>query len=616
MEDHRRKAIVLGLEDIDNNLAKYRDTKPPQQKELLNQVLADQQLQWLDKTNTHRRIDGAKLRDFLCKLAGNNKVQPDTPSGDIFKIGSDMLKPAQLAYLHYVKQAAGTDTSGVLGPVSPHQKESSGKGGSKHRIGRQQQDGPSPDFSPLSSVDEDVLREGAALNEKVPALQLVGDTGVETLAEQSGTSVDNSATPVVEASKDPSPADAQVNTSSVAVEVTRSQRVETPSNDVHSNSAPTPSSSTAPAASIAATAYSPHQDAALTSSTSALGSKRPSADTETSSTPASKRQKRSAAPLHPREITGMPIAIPPSLDFGGTIDLTDGLPRPPHTIPRLSTPYNDQVELKLSKMRCKMAHASTTYGQASENGLNAKPAHVARPTERLKQLYLILFGQNAVGSWKDCARHIHDGHVSGYELLQGVLGAAVWDMVFCRPVPWGTPWDEIERFRTSGHAPYYKEAARSLGLDSANQDFIILRAAELQINDPSFQNATVRPVAKDLAEELDSFLRPQLEVLTLVHPNDSASIPFWNKMSAGLTDFFTEALILRGQLDVSPSEFRYTWITSGREFDWEYMTHRPDTSGYVSFSTTPLIECRVRPDSEWYVVAKATGFLKRPEEDE
>lgn len=653
MEDHRKKAIGLGLTDIDNNLSKYGNATPQEQRDLLDIALAGHQLRYRDMTNSQRRIDSVRLRDYLFNLAGKYKRQADYSANDIFKLGSDMLTPAQLNHLNYKKQVPTKSAE----PASTRRSDPAEGGARSEQSGPQQQDGPSPDYSPLSSVDEDVLRRGAGADGPVQALHLAGRTNSQiptespaTAAYDTESTTEDSAKATLNKVPDSS---RKVETPAIAAGRVGTLRAETPSGTDRISSmpprtlsvppgrgslpsppsrknalAPKPSllGKTAPAPKnqqgqmtampvpplkevIPTPTTSSPQSSVPQPRTSVSGKKRLASGNDLPTTSPQKRQKPTAPPLHPREITGMPAPLPLTRAIEGPFNLASGMPRLPHLITYLNSPSNHSIHSRLERMRTKIGKTTAEYCRGCPGDAHGKPAVVPNPSERLKKLYEIIFGQNAAGSWKNGAKHIYNEWYGNRGILDAVIGAAVFDMVFTKPVPWGTPWDEIERFRASGHAPYFKEAARLAGWKDVSQDFLILRAAELQIDDTQFQNSTIRPIAKDLAEELEVFIRPQLDVLGFRRPEDTAELPYWNEQSAGLTDIFTEALIARGQMDVAPAEFRYTWIPSGRKFDDDIMIHEPKTSGVTSLSTSPLVDCKVRPEDDWHIVAKASGFL-------
>lgn len=634
----RDKAIVIGLTDIDSDMGKYEGKKPGEQKARLEVALDRAGLSLTMKDELHNKVpvDGTRLRAWLLATGKQYKSEGDWV-GDIFQNGSMMVTEAYREKLGYTKQMVPTALPQVPFSSFPLLPEPGEDQNLALKAPFPGDDAASPEFSPLSSSQSEgtLAQEEAAINKMrevqtgmVPGLHepseelttpsrmnmkaTVPDETADLQAESSQlrpaepplTSCVANLTANEGMTQDPPSTNTQVFQSTIVPNPAASRQGDTPSGENQSLLA---------AQGLVAELTLPSHDVALASDfpSSERGKRRPGVHELLA--PDQKRQKRVAESINSREVTGMPAPIPEGTTIEMLIDLEEGLPRPPHMIPNLKSPANRNIDDRLDTMKTKISKVGSGYCRQSVAGLDTKPALVPMPTERLRHLYMILFGQNEFGSWRACADHVLREAYDGSVFLEGVIGAAVYDMVFARPVPWGSPWDEIERFKTSGRAPYYTEAAKDLGLEHSNQDYLILRAAELQIGDPRFQNSIIRPIAKNLAEELAMFLYPQLEAMGISNSQRLPGLAFWNKTSAGLVDIFTEGLIVRGQLEVAPSQYRYSWILSGEKYDEETMNHEPMVeaqAGEVSFSITPLVECKQKPSSEWHVVSKAAGQLK------
>lgn len=142
---------------------------------------------------------------------------------------------------------------------------------------------------------------------------------------------------------------------------------------------------------------------------------------------------------------------------------------------------------------------------------------------------------------------------------------------------------------------------------------LIYKPAQVQVSDPNFQRSTIRPIAISLAAKLSIILIPQPRAFGIQRPREGTHDAFKNRMSAALTDIFTEALIVRGQIQVAASEFNLIWFPTGSQYDEETMIVAPPNRGdhgEIAFCVVPCPMFIESPEREWLVASKAFAFRK------
>lgn len=265
-------------------------------------------------------------------------------------------------------------------------------------------------------------------------------------------------------------------------------------------------------------------------------------------------------------------------------------------------------ERMLNGVRGKITDAISFYQADSKAPKPLKAALVSNPEPGLECIYATFFASEPGRSWRMEANRFLKAPIPGGRFLEGLVGAALHEMVFMQPLPWKGASDWFDTLQPI--APYWNHTIKRKGkfqihervvplvTSSGNKEFLleglVWEGQKKQLGSATFQNRTIMPIAKALAEQLEMALQPQLESLGISGGRAMADDKFWNNASANLTEVFMEALSLKGALAATPLEVEFSWVPVGRTFDDATMDRPlgspPNSAGIVARATTPLLK--------------------------
>ncbi|KAK6405476.1 hypothetical protein LTR81_019754 [Elasticomyces elasticus] len=228
-----------------------------------------------------------------------------------------------------------------------------------------------------------------------------------------------------------------------------------------------------------------------------------------------------------------------------------------------------------------------------------KAAWEMEPNDDLLKLYKRLYSKE----WKG---RIHaalkNAAVSRKQVLDACLGAAVFEFVFSKPVPWQGP----------------KEMLRGLGEDAAiidrvlqgagckrTLDHILWQAARTKLefeNGDEFRNGRLRAIADGLAKTILIVLDDQLVKLGAVRTGRVNDV----------TALVSDALLLKGKLRAAPAEYRLQWEESGSLLRPEHAEeiHQGQGKQEILWCVSPRILTKENNDDEWSVAARSKVYTR------
>ncbi|KAM3420511.1 hypothetical protein BST61_g3778 [Cercospora zeina] len=221
----------------------------------------------------------------------------------------------------------------------------------------------------------------------------------------------------------------------------------------------------------------------------------------------------------------------------------------------------EDVELQVASMVSTMRTVASIVNESI--GLADAPRSLMRdPDQSTGRLYRRMFAADDA-SWSDNAnRFLSEGENTAEVLFCGLVGAALFDRVWSKPVPWQTAQD-LE----SGWSDAL-EIAHRLQSSAENKwplEYFIYQISADRLKDGGiFDAKRIQPLAREHAESMLMALMPQC-----MHMNPKLRIQ--ESVRAGLleslTFLFANALKLRGRLEADPANYEYLWPHSGMKFE-------------------------------------------------
>lgn len=144
---------------------------------------------------------------------------------------------------------------------------------------------------------------------------------------------------------------------------------------------------------------------------------------------------------------------------------------------------------------------------------------------------------------------------------------------------------------------------------------LVWQASRNQVLDRDFQQNTVVPIAKELAETFFLIMDSQLSGIGATTMKDNVDPKhFFDQQRKALTSIFTKALILKGLMEVSPDYYKTEFFQSGVGLDREKMEeqHASDerTRQSVAWCVSPLISVQSTKDAVLEVACAAKVFSR------
>lgn len=141
------------------------------------------------------------------------------------------------------------------------------------------------------------------------------------------------------------------------------------------------------------------------------------------------------------------------------------------------------------------------------------------------------------------------------------------------------------------------------------------QAGHNKVLDKAFQQQTVWPHAKDLADKFMLTIDAQLEALGATRAKGSSD-KFRERRTDHVAAIFFKVLILHGQMKAAPDYYRRGWARSGAPVNPTLMEqiHAGQGEQEVMWTVTPVIEKTATQDAEWKLVCPAKVF-SRPTEN-
>ncbi|KXT06839.1 hypothetical protein AC578_7133, partial [Pseudocercospora eumusae] len=242
-------------------------------------------------------------------------------------------------------------------------------------------------------------------------------------------------------------------------------------------------------------------------------------------------------------------------------------PLPPLKDPDIYGISYGLVEKRMQQVVYQIECVSLRLQSSSSDGLEAVAKIVTAPSVRLRRLYDRLFGD----SWKDLAESFLQGRGKAEKLLQGLIGAAVYEVVYSAQLPWDSPLAIFEKLGVD--TLYLSSTMRACELAMPFES-LIWRSAVQKIEDASFQQERIRPVADKLANELFAILKHQLTILG-IDTSPRHRIESRNLRVKDLSAVFQAALVLKGTLEAAPQDFDILWIQAGSPIEHMTMMSTP-----------------------------------------
>ncbi|PPJ50108.1 hypothetical protein CBER1_04834 [Cercospora berteroae] len=296
--------------------------------------------------------------------------------------------------------------------------------------------------------------------------------------------------------------------------------------------------------------------------------------------------------------------------------------RYPPAVPKLQTGYPESLEQVNAKKdvdtiiwRIRNANAELL----EQTGIrDAKASMSHSPNPDLAALYAQVLPRPNIGSWKDRAmRLMNDGLDLDY-WLNACAGAAIYEEVLTKPVPWRTPQQLLGDMKHSKW--YFERLIRALGVRDdhlRNIEYILFRTGEQQIQEGSdFEREYVLPVAEELAV---NFMMLLVQQIKHARPDVQIPEPSLESAKSSYTEIFKDALFLRGRCEVGPNDFDFVWEPPMAKFDRVAMT---DVRGWDKHATSVQVctfaAVRTRDDKEpegWWYHSRARTYAYAQESD-
>ncbi|GIZ43406.1 hypothetical protein CKM354_000663400 [Cercospora kikuchii] len=296
--------------------------------------------------------------------------------------------------------------------------------------------------------------------------------------------------------------------------------------------------------------------------------------------------------------------------------------RYPPAVPKVQTGYPEglqQVDAKKDVDTIIWRIRNANAELLEQTGIrDAKASMSHSPNPDLAALYARVLPRPNIGSWKDRAmRLMNDGLDLDY-WLNACAGAAIYEEVLTKPVPWRTPQQLLGDMK---HAKWYFERLiRALGVRDdhlGNIEYILFRAGEQQIQEGSdFEREYISPVAEELAV---NFMMLLVQQIKHARPDVQIPEPALESAKSSYTEVFKDALFLRGRCEVGPDDFDFVWEPPMAKFDRVTMT---DVRGWDKHATSVQVctfaAIRTRDDKEpegWWYHSRARTYAYAQESD-
>ncbi|KAM3420501.1 hypothetical protein BST61_g3769 [Cercospora zeina] len=215
--------------------------------------------------------------------------------------------------------------------------------------------------------------------------------------------------------------------------------------------------------------------------------------------------------------------------------------------------------------------------------------------------------------WKEQAIQLMN---EGFDLdywLNACAGAAVYDQVLIKPVPWKTPQQYLADLKHTKKA--FEDVLRFFSIRDqrlGNIEYFMFRIGEQQISEDSdFEREHILPVAKELALDFMMLLVQQIKH---VRPDVVIPEPALEDAKSSYIQIFKDALFLRGRCEVGPTDFDFVWEQPLAKFDRETISdvrglRWNDNGNRVQVCTFAAVRSRdEKKESGWWYHSQARVY--------
>ena len=144
----------------------------------------------------------------------------------------------------------------------------------------------------------------------------------------------------------------------------------------------------------------------------------------------------------------------------------------------------------------------------------------------------------------------------------------------------------------------------------------VWQVARNEVLDCGFQEKTIAPVARDLANDFMMTMTEKFEKLGAKVPAGMDAKPFWDRRTKDVEGIFLKALILKGLMMVAPDYYYCFWPISGSELNRDRMEELYANDGIrmVMWCVTPGFKVRSTKESEAEVACHAKVVTRAKDE--
>ncbi|EME83777.1 uncharacterized protein MYCFIDRAFT_172852 [Pseudocercospora fijiensis CIRAD86] len=196
------------------------------------------------------------------------------------------------------------------------------------------------------------------------------------------------------------------------------------------------------------------------------------------------------------------------------------------------------------------------------------PPLAADPSADLERLYQTVFGD-----WRHHVLVQEPTFLRWTRVLQGLIGASLYERILSKPVPWQTPRQLLEQLRPWHHS--YDRLLRFYtdGIPGGFA-YVVWQAGMNVLDDGDFVKEKIEPLAQDLGKALLGDIKSHLQQVigrkTLRMPE---SPDFWPECLETATDLCRLALLTRGRLDAAPHDYEFYWVLPGAKLVQYWSQH-------------------------------------------